>query len=105
MQNQNLRKNERLRVAVGRPWEPKDLDLEADKNDHASKVKRLLIVGFAVLFGAMFAAYGVYGLFYRDAEVMKQVWTVLTYGLAAVGVWAIGHSVLTIIGNGLQKSD
>lgn len=83
----------KLRVDVGQPWELDSVQIHEQNDGTAAKVKTVVIVSFAGLFGTMFAAYGTYALLHGDREMLGQVWQILTYGLAVIGAWAAGRGL------------
>ena len=98
--NEPKGRTSRVRIAVGEPWSSEDLaiDENGSVNDAAASVtKRRVIVGFAVLFGSMVPAYAAYGMIRHDGNILSEVWSITTYGLAVVGAWAIGTSAIRAI--------
>jgi hypothetical protein len=91
---QNRRNSRGTRILIGTPWpEGIELDVKSVPRD----MKDSVAVSLSALFGGLLIAFVVYGMIGAHEYLLKQAFSLLQYGLAAMGVWAVGSKALTYV--------
>lgn len=97
-------KSGKLKVLVGEPWDEQDRIQIGDPVETTSTRDRVL-VAFAVLFGGLLVAFASHAMATGNLEMVKEVWSVVKIGLAAIIGWAAGRPVLRAVVQMLKEHD
>jgi hypothetical protein len=91
---QNHRNSRSTKILVGTPWPE---GIEVDVKPGPRDVKDSMAVGLGMLFGGLLIVFVVYGMIVSHEYILKQAFSLVQYGLAAMGVWAIGSKALKYV--------
>jgi hypothetical protein len=83
------------KILVGTLWPE---GIKVDVKPAAGNVKDFLVVGLGALFGGLLIAFVTYGMIVSHEYILKQAFSLVQYGLGAMGVWAIGWKALKYVG-------
>jgi hypothetical protein len=92
---ENCRNSRSTKILVGTPWpEGFEVDVKPSPRD----VKDAMAVGLGALFGGLLIVFVAYGMIVSHEYILKQAFSLVQYGLAAMGVWTIGSKALRYVG-------
>jgi hypothetical protein len=91
---QNRRNSRSTKILVGTPWPE---GIEVDVKPAPQDVKDSMAVGLGKLFGGLLIAFVAYGMIVSHEYILKQAFSLVQYGLAAMGVWAVGSKALKYV--------
>jgi len=57
-----------------------------------------MVIGLSALFSTLLVAFVVYGMIMSHEYILKQAFSLVQYGLGAMGVWAVGRKALQYVG-------
>jgi hypothetical protein len=84
----------RPNILVGTPW-PDGIAVVV--NPPPWDVREGLVIGLSALFGTLLVAFVVYGMIMSHEYILKQAFSLVQYGLGAVGVWTVGRKALQYV--------
>lgn len=84
----------RPNILVGRPWPD---GIEVAVNPPPRDVREGVVIGLSGLFGTLLVAFVVYGMIMSHEYILKQSFSLVQYGLGAVGVWTVGRKALQYV--------
>jgi hypothetical protein len=83
------------KILVGTPWPD---GIEVAVKPVPRDLRDGVAIGLGTLFGALLVAFVIYGMIVSHEYILKQAFSLVQYGLGAIGVWAVGWKTLKYVG-------
>jgi hypothetical protein len=90
----SLEKEGRTKLLVGTSWPD---GIEVDVKPVPRDVREGMVIGLSALFSLLLVAFVVYGMVMSHEYILKQAFSLVQYGLGAVGVWVVGRKALQYV--------